>query len=188
VVGLLGLADQVRPEAAEGVARLKGLGLRVHLATGDNGRAAAAVAGQVGIPTDAVHASLLPEDKVELVRQLQASGARVAMVGDGINDAPALGIASVGIAIGTGTDVAVEAAPVTLSRGGVGGVADALALSRRGFRVIGQNLGWAFGYNLLAVPVAALGLLSPMIAAGAMAFSSLSVVLNSLRLRRFRPR
>ena len=186
LVGLLAFADRVRPDAAEGVARLKALGIRPHLATGDNPRAAAAVAAEVGIPEAQVHAGLLPEDKVALVTRLTGEGAKVAVVGDGVNDAPALGVAEVGIAIGTGTDVALETAPITLARGGIPEVARVFELSRKTFRIIAQNLGWAFGYNVIAVPVAAAGLLNPMIAAGAMAVSSVSVVMNSLRLRRVR--
>ncbi|RMG21645.1 MAG: heavy metal translocating P-type ATPase [Deltaproteobacteria bacterium] len=183
VVGGLAFEDAVRPGTREGIERLRARGIAVHMATGDGWDAARTVARAVGIEEAAVHADLLPEEKVALVEALRADGHAVGVVGDGINDAPALAAADVGIAVGSGTDVAVETAPVTLSRGGADAVADALEAAARTFRTIRQNLGWAFGYNLLAVPIAASGLLSPMIAAGAMAFSSLSVVLNSLRLR-----
>jgi Cu+-exporting ATPase len=158
------------------------MGLSLAMVTGDNRRTAEAVAGPLGIAE--VVAEVRPEGKVEAVRRLRQGGRSVAFVGDGINDAPALAAADVGIAVGGGTDIAVEAAEVVLMRGDLHGVATAVTLSRATIRNIRQNLGWAFGYNALLIPVAALGLLSPMLAAAAMALSSVCVVGNALRLRR----
>ena len=179
---LAGLADPLRAESAAGVARLRALGLRVVLASGDRPEAVAAVAAAVG--ADESHAELRPEGKAALVRSLRRRHGPVAMVGDGINDAPALAAADAGIAVGGGTAVAMETADITLVRGDVGGVADALALSRATLRTIHQNLAWAFGYNLVLVPLAMLDVVPPVLAAVAMALSSVSVVANALRLNR----
>jgi Cu+-exporting ATPase len=179
------VADKVKPTSAQAIARLKELGLHPVLLSGDNRATVAAVAATVGIE-DTI-AEVLPADKVEAIRRLQAEGRVVAMVGDGVNDAAALAQADLGLAIGTGTDVAIEASDLTLVSGDLRAAADAILLSRATLRTIKQNLAWAFGYNIAAVPLAAIGLLNPVIAAAAMALSSVSVVANALRLRRFAP-
>ncbi len=184
VRGVLGVADTIKPEAAATVSQLREMGLEVAMITGDNARTARAIGAELGI--DQILAEVVPEDKVYEIRRLQAEGKVVAMVGDGINDAPALVAADLGIAIGAGTDVAIESSDITLMAGDLRGVVDAIRLSRRTFRIILQNLAWAFGYNTAAIPLAALGLLNPIIAGAAMAMSSVTVVTNSLRLRRFR--
>jgi Cu+-exporting ATPase len=177
------VADTVKPTSAEAVAALKALGLRPVLLTGDNETTARAVGAEVGI--DDVIAEVLPAEKAEVVRRLQAEGRVVAMIGDGVNDAPALAQADLGLSLGTGTDVAIEASDLTLVSGDLRAAADAIRLSRATLRTIKQNLAWAFGYNVAAIPLAASGVLNPVIASLAMVFSSISVVANALRLRRF---
>jgi Cu+-exporting ATPase len=185
LLGLFAFGDQIKPGAHEAVRRLHELGVKTVLLTGDNKGAAAAVGSALGI--DQVVAEVLPSDKADKVGDLKKSGERVAMVGDGINDAPALAAADVGIAMATGTDVAMQAAGVTLMRGDPGLVAEAIDISRRTYSKIRQNLFWAFIYNLVGIPLAALGLLSPMVAGAAMAFSSVSVISNALLLKRWKP-
>tara|TARA_B100000586_G_scaffold103998_1_gene74512 strand:- start:1817 stop:2884 length:1068 start_codon:yes stop_codon:yes gene_type:complete len=188
--GVICLADEARPESAEAIRKFQELGMEVVMLTGDQQSSAQEVASKTGIIK--IHAGVLPEEKAEMVKQYQAQGARVGMIGDGINDAPALAQADVGIAMGSGTDVAMETSDVVLMKNDLRHVADALRLSRATLRNIRQNLFWAFGYNVIGIPIAA-GLLvafggpalNPMFAAGAMAFSSVSVVMNSLRLRGF---
>ncbi len=184
--GMVAVADTIKESSRAAVLRLKGMGIQVIMITGDNKRTAMAIAAQVGI--DHVLAEVLPEGKAEEVKKLQSQGKIVAMVGDGINDAPALATANIGMAIGTGTDVAMEAADVTLMRGDLSSIPDAIYMSRKTMSNIRQNLFWALGYNSLGIPIAAIGLLAPWVAGAAMALSSVSVVLNALRLQRVRVR
>jgi P-type Cu+ transporter len=185
-VGLISLADTVKPSSLQAMRSFDALGIDALLVTGDNRAAALAVARAVGIPDDAVHAGVLPAEKLALVQRLQAAGKVVAVVGDGVNDAAALAQADLGIAMGSGTDVAIEASEITLVRPELTAAADAIRLGRRTLAVIKGNLFWAFAYNVAAIPLAMAWLLSPVVAAAAMAFSSVFVVSNSLRLRRFR--
>ena len=187
LLGVLAVADEVKSTASEAVSALRDRGVAVHMLTGDNARTARAVADEVGIDPDNVRAGVLPDDKADAVEAIQADGTRAAMVGDGVNDAPALAAAAVGVAIGSGTDVAIEAADVTLMRSDPYHVVRALNVSEGTMAKIRQNLFWALGYNTLLIPLASLGLLQPVLAAGAMAFSSVSVLSNSLLFRRYDP-
>ncbi|CAM3000110.1 heavy metal translocating P-type ATPase [Paenibacillus sediminis] len=182
LAGIIAVADPIKETSIDAVARLQALGLHVIMMTGDNARTAQTIASVVGI--DQVFAEVLPEGKADKIRELQASGRKVAMVGDGINDAPALAAANIGIAMGTGSDVAMETADITLMRGDLTGISSAIAMSRQTMRNIKQNLFWAFCYNVIGIPIAAAGFLAPWLAGAAMAFSSVSVVLNALRLQR----
>ena len=183
--GVIRLVDAVKPSSPEAIAELKAMGITPVLLTGDNAAVAARVAAEVGIAAHDVIAGVLPSEKADVIKKLQADGRRVAMVGDGVNDSVALATADIGMAIGTGTDAAIEAGDITLVRGDLRTVPTALRLSSRTLRIIKQNLFWAFGYNVAAIPLAAVGLLNPMIAGAAMALSSVLVVTNSLRLKRF---
>jgi Cu+-exporting ATPase len=185
LVGMLAFGDTVKASAKAAVQRLRANGVMTVMLTGDNGGSAKAVAMLVGI--DVVKAEVLPADKSNVIAELRGAGKVVAMVGDGINDAPALAVADIGMAMSTGTDVAMHAAGITLMRGDPALVADAIDISKRTYRKIQQNLGWAFIYNVVGIPLAALGYLSPVVAGAAMAFSSVSVVANSLLLRRWKP-
>jgi len=191
LAGLIGVADEIKPESREAVAAIQRMGIETVMITGDAEAVARAIAAEAGI--EKVIARVLPEDKDKEVQKLQMAGKKVAMVGDGINDAPALARSDVGIAIGAGTDVAIESADIVLMRGDLNGVGKALELSRQTIRNIKQNLFWAFFYNILGIPIAAGVLvifggpaLNPMFAAAAMSFSSISVLLNALRLKNFK--
>ena len=182
----LTVTDTIRPDAAEAISALASRGVTAYLLTGDHERAALPVATQIGIPAERVLADVRPEDKFALIEKLRVAGKVVAMVGDGVNDAAALAAADLGIAMGSGTDVAAETADIVLLRSELGAVVESIGLSRATLRTIRQNLAWAFGYNIAAIPLAVAGLLNPMIAGAAMAASSVLVVTNSLRLRRWR--
>jgi Cu+-exporting ATPase len=189
VLALIAFGDAVKPGARAAIARLAAMNVTSVMLTGDNAGSAASVARALGIDASNVHAQILPDDKARVIAQLKASArGAVAMAGDGINDAPALAAADIGIAMATGTDVAIEAAGITLMRGDPALVADAIDISRRTYRKVQQNLFWAFVYNLIGIPLAAFGLLNPMLAGAAMAFSSVSVVTNALLLRTWRAR
>ncbi|NHJ32121.1 MAG: heavy metal translocating P-type ATPase, partial [Asgard group archaeon] len=186
IVGIIAVADVIKESSIEAVRILKSLGKEVIMVTGDNKRTAEAIAKQAGI--DRIYAQVLPDDKAQLVREIQQENRKVGMVGDGINDAPALAQAEIGFAVASGTDVSIETANVTLMRSDLTQVVDAIELSEATLKIIKQNLLWAFFFNIIAIPVAAIGLLVPMIAAAAMAFSSVFVVTNSLRLKLFKPK
>jgi Cu+-exporting ATPase len=185
---VLAVADQLKPHAVTAIARIRGLGLRPYLLTGDNEQTGRAVAAQLAIPAQDVFAGISPEGKAGVIARLQAGGQPVAFVGDGVNDAPALASASLGMAIGSGTDAAIGAADLTLTGDDPAAAADALQLARATTGVIRANLAWASAYNVIALPAAALGYLNPLFAGIAMSASSLFVVANSLRLRRYRPK
>jgi Cu+-exporting ATPase len=187
LVGVVADADTVKESAKDAVAALQARDVAVHMITGDNERTAEAVAEEVGIPAENVRAGVLPEDKADAIEAIQAEGKQAMMVGDGVNDAPALAAAFVGCAIGSGTDVAIEAADVTLMRSDPLDVVKAIRVSEGTLAKIKQNLFWALGYNTAMIPLASLGLLQPVLAAGAMAFSSVSVLANSLLFRKYTP-